>query len=193
MNNSEKIIWTRIQQKDAEAFESYYKEHYKSFFLMAYKYLKSEVLAQEVVNDVFVKIWEDGNKMLIESSLKSYLYKAVINNSINLLNRQKRERQNRQELKYRSTDSYELRDMEENEMKIRIYTAIDQLPLQCRKVFQMSRFEGLKNQEVADKLGISIKTVKNHITHALKQLSKSISKSLVLILIIIIEIFIMGL
>jgi RNA polymerase sigma-70 factor (family 1) len=186
MNNTEKIIWTLIQQKDAEAFEDYYKEHYKSFFLMAYKYLKSEVLAQEVVNDVFVKIWEEGSRMVVDSSLKSYLYKAVINSSINLLNRQKRERQNRQDLIDRSSDSYELREMEENEMKIRIYAAIDQLPQQCRKVFQMSRFEGLKNQEVADKLGISIKTVKNHITHALKQLGKSVSRTLVLI---IIEIF----
>ncbi|HEV3323978.1 MAG TPA: sigma-70 family RNA polymerase sigma factor, partial [Puia sp.] len=52
------------------------------------------------------------------------------------------------------------------------YKAVDQLPEQCRKVFTMSRFEGLKQQEIADRLDISIKTVKNHITHALKQLSK---------------------
>jgi RNA polymerase sigma-70 factor (ECF subfamily) len=62
--------------------------------------------------------------------------------------------------------------MEENELKISLYKAIDQLPEQCQKVFRMSRFEELKQQEIADRLGISIKTVKNHITHALKQLNK---------------------
>ena len=60
--------------------------------------------------------------------------------------------------------------MEEQELRLRLYRAIDQLPDQCRKVFMMSRFEQLKQQEIADQLNISIKTVKNHITRALKDL-----------------------
>src|SRR5260370_37520717 len=68
--------------------------------------------------------------------------------------------------------TFELREMEENELRVRLYKAIDQLPEQCQKVFRMSRFEELKPQEIADRLGISIKTVKNHITHALKQLNR---------------------
>ena len=82
-------------------------------------------------------------------------------------------------------ESYELREIEENELKIKLFKAIDLLPEQCKKVFQLSRFEELKQQEIADKLGISIKTVKNHITHALKQISKSVDGFLVAALIII--------
>jgi RNA polymerase sigma-70 factor (ECF subfamily) len=86
-------------------------------------------------------------------------------------------------------EGYELRQIEENELKTKLYAAIDQLPEQCRKVFEMSRFEELKQQEIADKLGISIKTVKNHITIALKQLSKLSVTSLLLLFLILKNLF----
>lgn len=173
MNDSEGIIWKQIQQKNEEVFESYYKEHYKTFFLQAYKYLKSEAPAQEIVNDVFIKIWEDSANININVSLKSYIYKAIINRSINALNREKKTLQNLQQWTKIPEGVVDSSQMEVNELKIRLYKAIDQLPEQCQRVFRMSRFEELKQQEIADKLGISIKTVKNHITHALKELNKS--------------------
>ena len=139
---------------------------------MACKYLKDSTLAEEIVNDVFLKIWEDGESIKIESSLKSYIYKAIINRSINALNKIKREPAPETDLTNIPEHGYEMRQIEENELAVKLYAAIDQLPDQCRKVFEMSRFEEMKQQDIADKLGISIKTVKNHITIALKQLSK---------------------
>jgi RNA polymerase sigma-70 factor (ECF subfamily) len=182
MNPAEEIVWEQIRQKNMQVFESYYKDHYKEFFLVSHKYVKVAAIAQEVVNDVFIKIWEDAGKMTIETSLKSYIYRAVINRSINALNKQKKEIQNQKELAYLPQGSYEPGEIETNELKTQLYKAIDALPEQCKKVFLMSRFDGLKQQEIADKLGISIKTVKNHITHALKQLGKYASRSVVLIL-----------
>ena|SRR5579859_1485952 len=171
MNPDEEITWRDIQQKDGQAFENYYKEHYTYFFLGACNYMKDTGLAQEIVNDVFITIWENAEKINIGSSLKAYIYRSVINRSLNALNKNKRDRQNQKELSHLPEQTMELREMEENELKIRLYRAIDELPEQCRKVFRMSRFEELKQQEIADQLGISIKTVKNHITHALKQLT----------------------
>lgn len=171
MNPEEELTWRAIQQKDGQAFETYYKDHYKYFFLAACNYLKDAGQAQEIVNDVFMKLWEDASTMRIESSLRSYIYRAVINRSLNVLDKNKRDRQHQKELGRRPEESFELREMEENELRIRLYQAIDRLPEQCQKVFRMSRFEELKQQEIADQLGISIKTVKNHITHALKQLN----------------------
>jgi RNA polymerase sigma-70 factor, ECF subfamily len=185
MNLQEQAIWKNIQQKDIVTFERYYKEHYKSFFLMACKYLKDSSLAAEIVNDVFLKIWEDGDQMKIETSLKSYIYKAIINRSLNALHKNKREISLDDDIINIPDETYELRQIEENELRIKLYAAIDQLPEQCRKVFEMSRFEELKQQEIADKLGISIKTVKNHITIALKHLSVSILNYLVLLVLII--------
>jgi RNA polymerase sigma-70 factor (ECF subfamily) len=180
MDLKEENTWRNIQQKDEGTFERYYKEHYKSFFLMSCKYVKDPALAEEIVNDVFLKLWEDGDKIKIESSLKSYIYRAVINRSINLLNKSKRELSHRTDINAIPEESYELRQIEENELTVKIYAAIDQLPDQCRRVFEMSRFEELKQQEIADKLGISIKTVKNHITLALKQLSIALIRNLLL-------------
>jgi RNA polymerase sigma-70 factor (family 1) len=189
MDLKEEAIWKNIQQKDEATFERFYKEHYKRFFLMSCKYLKDPTLAEEIVNDVFLKIWEDGEKMKIESSLISYLYKAVINRSLNLLNKNKKESAFSADMSVIPEESYELRQIEENELMVKIYAAIDQLPDQCKRVFEMSRFEELKQQEIADKLGISIKTVKNHITIALKQLSIALIQNLILLVFMLKNIF----
>jgi RNA polymerase sigma-70 factor (family 1) len=172
MNSDEEKIWRSIQRKDGQAFENYYKEYYKYFFLAAFNYFRDAGRAQEIVNDVFVKLWETAETIEIESSLKSYLYRAVINRSLNELDKNKRQQQHQKELSRLPEGTFELKEMEENELRMRLYRAIDQLPEQCQKVFRMSRFEELKQKEIADRLDISIKTVKNHITHALKQLNK---------------------
>jgi len=184
MDTIEELVWRQIQQKNIKAFESYYKEHYKELFLASYNYVKTAAVAQEIVNDVFLKIWEDAEKISIELSLKSYIYRAILNRSINALNKQKRESQNQKELAQLPQEFYELRQMETNELKVMLYKAIEALPDQCKKVFLMSRMDGLKQQEIAEKLGISIKTVKNHITHALKQLRKSAGYSVILVLLL---------
>jgi len=192
MHPSEEITWKQIQQKDEHVFERYYKENYKAFYLIAYQYVKDQGLAQEIVNDVFVKIWQDADKIIIEKSLKSYLYRAVINRSINALNKHKKEILDLERLSRVPEEITEFREMETNELKLRLYKAIEALPEQCGRVFRMSRFEGLKQQEIADKLGISIKTVKNHITHALKVLAKSTGISIVLLLVLVKKIFFDG-
>ena len=120
MDLKEESIWRNIQQKDEKTFERYYKENYKSFFLMSCKYLKDPALAEEIVNDVFLKLWEDGDKIKIESSLKSYIYKAIINRSINVLNKSKRELVHGADLNTIPQESYELRQIEENELTVKI-------------------------------------------------------------------------
>lgn len=188
MDIQESVIWEKIQKKDVETFERYYKNHYKEFFLMARKYVKDEAQAEEIVNDVFLKIWEDGYGIVIESSLKSYLYRSVINRSLNFLNKSKRERLLNVDEVILPDEGYELQLIEENELKTRLYEAVEKLPDQCKKVFEMSRFDGLKQQEIADMLGISIKTVKNHITAALKHMHVAVEKYLVMALLLIKEI-----
>jgi RNA polymerase sigma-70 factor (ECF subfamily) len=189
MDPAEALTWKQIQEKDLRVFESYYKAYYKPFLLLAHQYTKRKDLAEEIVNDVFMKIWEDAPQIVITSSLKSYVYRSVINRSINVLNRQKRELAGQKSLESLPPETFELRDMEMNELKIRLYKAIDELPDQCGKVFRMSRFEGLKQQDIADKMGISIKTVKNHITHALKTLSKTAGIPMVGLLVLLEQIF----
>jgi len=175
MDLREQNIWKSIQGRDKGVFEHFYKEHYKLFYLAACQYLKDGALAEEVVNDVFLRIWEGAAQIDIQTSLRSYVYRAVVNRSINELGKGKKDRVHRKELARRPEETTEIREMETNELKVKLYEAIDRLPDQCRKVFMMSRFEEMKQQEIADRLHISIKTVKNHITHALKQLHAVLS------------------
>jgi len=127
MNPDEEKTWRSIQQKDGLAFEKYYKEHYKSFFLAAVTHLKDSGRAEEIVNDVFVRLWQGADTLQIESSLKYYIYRAVINRSLNELDKNKRERERQKELSRRPEDTFELRGMEESELKISLYKAIDEL------------------------------------------------------------------
>lgn len=189
MDLKEEAIWKSIQKKDIRVFEGYYKDHFKSFLLMAFKYLKDSAQAEEIVNDVFLKIWQDGHKITIDSSLKSYIYRAIINRSINVLNKNKRASVHPTDIKLFPDEGYEMHQIEENELRISLFAAIDQLPEQCRRVFEMSRFGELKQQEIADKLGISIKTVKNHITIALKQLNKALTNFLLVVILILKDLF----
>ena len=173
MSPEEEQIWHSIQSKDRLVFERFYKEHYKFFYLAAWKYLGDAGPAEEAVNDVFVRLWQDADKLAIKTSLRSYIYRAVVNRCLNELDKNKRDRRDRKEA-FRGAEegAVESKEMEDNELKLRLYQAIDRLPEQCQRVFRMSRFEELKQQEIADKLGISIKTVKNHITYALQHLQK---------------------
>jgi RNA polymerase sigma-70 factor (family 1) len=175
MNSDEEKTWRSIQRKEQEAFDNFYRTNYKYFFLAAFNYLKDAGLAEEVVNDVFVRLWENAHTIGIESSLKAYIYRAVINRSLDALDKHQRRRRRQEAFSRLPEATVELKEMEACELKVRLYKAIDELPEQCRKVFRMSRFEELKQQEIADRLGISIKTVKNHITHALKQLNKVVT------------------
>lgn len=173
-------------------FEQYYKEQFKTLFLAAYTYVRDAGLAEEIVNDVFLRIWERSGVIVIEISLKAYLYRAVINRSLNELDKIRRRGRHHSDDRFPEERGFEERAMEDNELKVRLYRAIDELPEQCQKVFKMSRFEELKQQEIADRLGISIKTVKNHITYALKQLKQVLANRdslLIGMLIIIYEIF----
>jgi len=172
MSPEEEQTWRSIQSKDTQAFEYFYKQQFKFFYLAACKYLENTGAAQEVVNDVFLRLWQDADRLVIKSSLKSYLYRAVVNRCLNELDKSKRDRRQHIEAVRRMDDKVEWKEMEDNELKLRLYEAIDRLPEQCGKVFRISRFEGLRQQEIADRLGISIKTVKNHITLALQRLQK---------------------
>lgn len=187
MNAEEEQIWRSIQQKDEQSFEQYYKTRYKLLFLLACKYLRESATAQEVVNDVFIRLWQDAHQITIRSSLRSYLNRAVINRCLNELDKNKRDRRRQQELSRHTAEAAEWKELEDNELKIRLYEAIDQLPEQCRKVFLMSRFEHLKQQAIADLLGISLKTVKNHMTVALQRLNRVLEQwnSLPLLIIMI--------
>lgn len=159
-----------IERGQSATFTRFYTSYFQKLILASDKYISDVHTAEEIVQDIFLKIWEFPENLAEVKSVKSYLYRSVINASINFTNRQKSLEQHHLKLAAEFTDDY-LTDLdEENEMIIILRAEIDKLPAQCKKVFKLSRFENFKYKEIAKALDISEKTVENHIGNALKVL-----------------------
>jgi len=147
---------------------------------LAFTLLKEREEAEEIVQEVFVKIWERRHSIDVKSSLRNYLYSAVRNACFNHLKHQSVERNYANEKK-NEPDEHNM--VEENligsELGILIHQVIEQLPEKRREIFELSRFEGLKYNEIAERLNISIKTVEAQMGQALKYLKSHLRDYLV--------------
>lgn len=161
-----------------------YLEHYDALYRYAYTMLNDEILAEEMVHQVFLKILEKGRPLAIHTSLKAYLYRSVNNECLNYLKHQKVKNAFtlfNVRTAGRQTETpaaaLQLRELEQQLRK-----AINGLPEQCRTIFQLSRFEELKYAEIATQLNLSVKTVETQMSRALKKLRTQLADYLPLIL-----------
>lgn len=161
-------------QLDFSAFKSLFQLHYKSLARASYRIISDKDVAEDIVQDIFCKLWEKKDEIQISTSLKSYLYQSTINHSLNHLKKLKRSGI-REEL-FVSSNLSEENNAESNialkEINEIVKTAVDLLPQACRTIFVLSRFQHLSYKEIASNLGISPKTVDNQIVKALKHLRK---------------------
>lgn len=159
-----------LSNQNEAAFEKVFKTYFKGLHAFAYTFVKDDVMAEEIVQNVFFRIWEKKEQLQIDDSLKSYLYRSVHNESLNHIKHLKVKTSF--QLQYsgnmESSNQDASNQMIATELETEIEKAINELPQQCRIIFQMSRFEQLKYQQIADQLNISIKTVENQMGKALK-------------------------
>ncbi len=157
-----------VAKGHATTFTDFYMQFFKKLLIESNKYVKDIHVAEEIVQDVFLKIWEKAEDIKEIEFLKSYLYRSVINSSINYLNKQKSLAEHHQKIINSFTEDDLDSIDEENEMIVLLYVEIEKLPEKCKEVFKLNRFERLKYKEIAAKLNISERTVENHIANALK-------------------------
>lgn len=172
------------KEYDDQAFEVLFKTHYKALHAYALAILKDEDLAEEIVQSMFLKFWEKRELLNIQSSPKAYLYKCVYNDSLNHLKHEKIKYKH-QEYSQQTMNIYQepaSAKVELSELERQLRKALNELPEQCRTIFQMSRFEELKYREIADQLGLSIKTVENQMGKALRVLRFKLADFLILVL-----------
>ena len=155
---------------DDRAFEQMFKVHYKALHSYANVMLRDEDTAEEIVQSMFLRFWEKRSLLQIQTSIKAYLYKCVHNDSLNYLKHQTIKTKYQDYALQSMNDHHEPASsrVELNELESRLQEALKDLPEQCRTIFQMSRFEELKYREIAEQLGLSIKTVENQMGKALK-------------------------
>lgn len=172
MDLPDQQIASLLVKRDEAAFEQVFKTHYKNLYAYAFTMLKNEDEAEETVQQVFFKLWDRSDQLSISGPIAAYLYRAVHNESLNFLKHQKVKEGHRLHVAYTMKNNSEQPQgrMISKELESKFRDALNELPEQCRTVFQLSRFEDMKYKEIADKLDISVKTVENHMGKALKLL-----------------------
>lgn len=161
-------------------FEKIFKELFKPLCAFSVKYTNDLEEAKNLVHDVFIALWDKFESLPADTNYKSYLYTAVRNRSLNYL----RDRKLHLSVEHSKDIAVgeESSGIERKELEREIELAINTLPEKCRMIFEMSRFEELKYAEIADKMGISIKTVEAQMTKALSILRNHLGDFLMILI-----------
>jgi RNA polymerase sigma-70 factor, ECF subfamily len=169
------LIWDRVKSGDAGAYEILFRKYYAGLCLFAKQYTLDMSLAKEVVQDLFLYLWEYRRELAIHTSVKSYLYRAVRFNSI-----RKHENERKwiipMDMLPESDDGDFFDNMEYAELQEKILDAIESLPEQCQKIFKLSRFEQMKYAEIATHLNLSVKTIEAQMSKALKIVQQALTE-----------------
>ena len=167
-----KDIISDLRNGNKSVFEELYRNNYTPLLYFCIRYVENIDEAEEIVQGVFVKLWEKHSEIKITSSLSSYLHRAVQNSALNHLNRRKILNKyvisQNKDINITFTDPH--KTLENIEVRQIIMRAILELPEKRREIFELSRFEGMKYKNIAKHLSISVKTVENQMTKALKYL-----------------------
>jgi len=164
-------IIRRIRQGDKAEFESLFRSSYVSLVHYAKSIIKDQDTAEEIVQDLFFRFWQNREKTIIESTLNGYLFRSVHNKCLHYINHMKiverYAKENAGVEKEVSEDPLDI--IKYRELQEKINNILEKLPERCSLIFCMSRFEGMKYNEIAEKLSVSVKTVEANMGKALKE------------------------
>lgn len=169
-SNPDTILIQRLREGDKLALTELYNTYWQLLFISAYNIIKDKELCEDVIQDIFMNIWHNREKLEINISLKGYLYACARYQVFNQL------RKNKDKIYIEFFDELDKRfqyatpetEMMHEELVQQINSIIETLPEKCQMVYKLSREEQLSHKEIAERLSISTKTVENHITKALQ-------------------------
>jgi RNA polymerase sigma-70 factor (family 1) len=156
-------------------YETLFKEYYRPLVVFALKYVKDPDTAKEIVQEFFVRLFEKRLSLVIDTSVRSYLYRSVYNSCMNHISFIEMRNRHLKNIAIQSENEFTDNQVSTIELQDRIYAGIESMPDQCRRIFKMNRFEGIKNELIAEKLRISKRTVETQISKALKILRKKLA------------------
>nr|WP_282189232.1 RNA polymerase sigma-70 factor [Maribellus sp. YY47] len=174
--NEEKILVDKIRAGNELAFEKLFRQYYRPLCVFATRILQDYEMAEEVVQDFFVKLWERKEGFIVDTSVKNYLFRSVKNLSINVIKHEQIKLKHAQQ----SIAEAEANDYKDHflevDLELAIEKSINELPEKRREIFRLSREESLKYREIAERLNISIKTVEVQMGLAIKILREKLKR-----------------
>jgi RNA polymerase sigma-70 factor (ECF subfamily) len=182
--SDEQIILNELKQGDVHAFSFLFNKYYKDLVLFGGRFLSDKSACEDIVQSIFLKLWQDKESIEINTSIKSFLLKSVQNGCLDIIRHHK--------IRYNYEENVQLKFvLEETEcenyilysdLKSHLDDALAQLPETYREAFELNRFDGLKYKEIAEKLHVSERTVEVRIGKALGLLRKHLKDFFILIL-----------
>nr|WP_319997162.1 RNA polymerase sigma-70 factor [uncultured Draconibacterium sp.] len=172
-----------LKKGDITAFDIIYKKYSRRLYGFVFGYVKQETDTEEIVQEVFLKIWKSRNKINVYSSFESFLFTVAHNATVNVLKKRAIEQKYVDHVKslQQIDNTYELTDeIQYKELVAKYQDLLKELSPRQKEIFHLSREEGLSHKEIAEKLGISANTVKNHLVATISFLKKRIDNGLII-------------
>lgn len=180
MELSDEVLIVQLRQGNEKAYRQLYLQHYEMLCRVAYAFLGDTHLSEAIVNHLIADIWEKRTSLMPGGTLRSYLVRAVRNRCINYLKLERVQKEVRlpeydTALNDVVTDEYPSGELIGRELEALIKQSIGKMAPECRRVFELSRFGEVGNAEIAERLNISVNTVKYHIKSALSRLREDLA------------------
>lgn len=181
-NISDNLLVIRIKNDDKTAFRTLYDRYNKKLYFFSLKFLGNNSEAEELVQSVFINVWENRKSLDSTLSVKNYAYKAAVNYIYNYLKKKAiRARFIESETvkgEIHSNLTYE--EVFYHDLERSVNTIVETLPSQQQKIFKLSRYEGLTNKEIASRLDLSVRTVENQMYRTLKLIRNNLKEGFIL-------------
>ena len=169
-------------------FETVFKTHFKGLHAYAISLLRDDVMAEEMVQNVFCRLWEKDGLASVKGSVAAYLYRSVYHECLNYIKHLKVRATYQAHVMRQPADSAPASErVQTRELEQRISQALQELPEQCRTIFQMSRYEELRYAEIAQRLGLSVKTIENQMGKALRLMRSKLADLLPVLTLMIVN------
>lgn len=186
-NNEDSVLFQLIKQRDKNAFTQIYNKYHRYLYILAFRFLKNDEMAEDAVQYVFVKLWINTRDINVEVNLKNYLYTMTKNYILNQI-RDKKEiisinyEYAQKEIEDDGSDIQKM--IEETQLSDLLYKGIESLPHQKKEICKKKIQENKSNQEIADEMGLSVHTVKSHYQESIKLLRSYFQKFMIFFLFI---------
>lgn len=180
---ADEVLFAKVERGDVDAFVGIYNKYHKLLYVLAYRYMASHEKAEDAVQHVFTRFWEYRTELHVGVSLRNYLITMTKNHILNVIRNENNAIAKNYEIA-QSTPEYEdvlVENMEKKELMSLFYKALDMLPSQKREVCLMKVRDELTNQEIAERMKLSINTIKTHYSEALKLLRVYLRRMLIFV------------